>query len=334
MNLELLRRRLAARRGDLSKLKVAVLMGGMSAEREIALVSGNSVAKELADGGYHTQAIEVTPENLIPPALLSLANSTDSLILTTMHGTLGEDGNYQGLFGLLNIPYVSADVRGSALAMDKIISKRLFDRFGIPTPRYWVLDRGNDVRSDIPPEIFALVAKPPRQGSSVGIRMVGNNDAGWATIAELHQFYNPLLVEERIDGRELTVGIIGHAHEAIVLPPVEISPLQGFYDYEAKYSEGGSEYACPAKLDTQITGLIQNHAETIYRELGLAPYARIDLLLKDNGQPTYLEANTLPGFTPLSLLPMAAKAAGIKFLELLELLMLCALERYEAKGQS
>jgi D-alanine-D-alanine ligase len=142
-----------------------------------------------------------------------------------------------------------------------------------------------------------------------------------------------MLVEERIHGRELTAGVIGPSREAVALPLVEIAPKQGFYDYTAKYTAGQSVYTCPAQIDAAATALIQRHALALYRELDLEPYARIDCLLDAAGRPWFLEANTLPGFTALSLLPQAAKAAGIEFGELLELLMLCALERHEAQGR-
>jgi D-alanine-D-alanine ligase len=166
--------------------------------------------------------------------------------------------------------------------------------------------------------------------------MVTNDDSGWKCIEKQVEQFGTMIVEERIHGRELTAGVIGHEDEPIALPLVEISPkAREFYDYRAKYTEGETQYICPATVEDAVTRRIQEYALTIYVELSLEPYARIDCILDGQGAPWFLEANTLPGFTPLSLLPRAAAAAGIGFAELLELLMLIALERHEhQRGES
>jgi D-alanine-D-alanine ligase len=347
------------------KLNVVVLAGGGSSEREVSLVSGEAVARQLARLGYGAQMLELGADDIsisrllqpgaqtVPaldtgaalqgralsaesggesPALFERMRGVD-LVFTTMHGARGENGAWQGLLELLGAPYVSAGVKGSAVAMDKLLAKYIMERLGVPTPRYWLALPGLGCRGEVPADVTELVAKPVDQGSSVGIEMVANDDAGWARIAEQVSRFGRMLVEERIHGRELTAGVIGPSREAVALPLVEIAPQHGFYDYIAKYTAGQSEYTCPAQIDAAAAALIQRHALTIYRELDLEPYARLDCLLDAAGQPWFLEANTLPGFTALSLLPRAAQAAGIEFGELLELLMLCALERHELQGR-
>jgi len=347
-------------------LRLTVLAGGSSSEREVSLVSGRAVARALADEGYATELVTVGQDDLSYAAELqqpaaarrldssgsesaaeqaALARDESSgvvqylrqtqLVFTTMHGTRGEDGVWQGVLELTGVPYVSADVRGSALAMDKLVSKRLFQQLGIPTPRYWVERRRQTCRGEVPAEIRHLVAKPVAQGSSVGIEMIDNDGDGWTAVEKLVKEFGTMLIEERIAGRELTAAIIGPGGEAVSLPLVEIKPLKrGFYDYTAKYIKGETEYLCPAPVSEETAELVHRHARTIYDEFGLAPYARIDCILDSLGTPWFLEANTLPGFTPLSLVPQAAAAAGIGFGELLEMLMLVALERWEAANRS
>ena len=359
MKLDSLRGRLAARRDEIRRLAIGVLAGGGSNERDVSLISGRAVAKALQEAGYRAELLSVSPDNLtlelqpsvdaagsealpegdnaIEPAgetsLVTNALKRVGMVVTTMHGTKGEDGVWQGLLELLGVPYVSAGVKGSALAMDKLVSKRLFTQLGIPTPDYWVCDRGQRFAGVVPESVDELVAKPVAEGSSVGIAMVGNNADGWAVIEGLAVKYGRMLVEKRIYGKELTAGVIGHSDEPISLPLVEIKPTKReFYDFTAKYTKGETEYECPADLAPVLAQRVQEHARTIFREFELAPYARVDCLLDEAGTPWFLEANTLPGFTPLSLLPQAAQAVGIGFAELVELVMLIALERSEARG--
>jgi D-alanine-D-alanine ligase len=357
-----LRARLEGRRGELSALRVAVLAGGGSSEREVSLRSGRAVLNALLASGHQAELLELSPDNLtlepgaepaefaplvaetsggFAPAVhgapLASGNSSAlqvirqcDIVLTMLHGSHGENGAWQGLLELARVPYVSAGVKGSALAMDKIVSKRLFEQLSIPTPRWWVAHKDAEV-PEIPPDVLELVAKPPLEGSSVGIEMVPNDSVGWSRIRKLNERYDRLLIEERIKGRELTVGLIGASSDPVALPIVEIVAGNEYYDYEAKYG-GKSSYICPADLAPTAARSISAYATTVYREFDLGPFARVDCLLDEQEQPWFLEANTLPGFTELSLLPMAAKAAGIEMGELLDLLMLCALERNEAHG--
>jgi D-alanine-D-alanine ligase len=362
VSVALLRERLASACAQLGRCRVAVLAGGSSAEREISLVSGRAVYDTLKGSGYTSALVAIAEHGLAVDKSLSVgleklaglpgekshnaalaAAAVEAgivpllqdiqMVFTTMHGTCGEDGVWQGLLELLDVPYVSAGVKGSAIAMDKLISKRLFQQLGIPTPRYWVIRQQHNCRPEVPSEIRGLVAKPVNQGSSVGIALVENDDAGWAQIMELAGQYDPLLIEERIYGRELTAAVIGPPDLPVPLPLVEIRPQHEFYSYVAKYTKGGSNYLCPAPVNENTTWLVQQHAAAIFREFELSPYARIDCLLDEEGVPWFIEANTLPGFTNLSLLPMAAKAAGIEFAELIEMLMAIAWERYKAREE-
>ena len=359
MTLEGLRSRLHSRQADMRALRIAVLAGGSSRERDVSLVSGDAVASALIDAGYQAELLSVNPDDFTFERTLSdgrqpaklpaedqqaqalrLADSGGGiaqylrggqLVFTTMHGTRGEDGVWQGVLELLDVPYVSAGVKGSALGMDKLVSKRLFEQLGIPTPRYWVWRAERPCQGDVPAEVIELVAKPVAQGSSVGIAMIANDADGWRKVEQLSREFGTMIIEQRIQGRELTAAIIGHSAEPRALPLVEIRPVSHeFYDYGAKYTEDETDYVCPAPVAEAAVTLVKQHAATIYRELDLGPYARIDCILDAAGVPWFLEANTLPGFTPLSLLPQAAAAVGVGFGELLELLILLALERWEA----
>lgn len=359
MTLESLRSRLRGRQADLRGMRIAVLAGGGSRERDVSLVSGNAVASALISAGYRAELLSVNQDDFTFERVLSaadtggalpvgraddsavaLARSAESitqylrqgqLVFTTMHGTRGEDGVWQGVLELLGVPYVSASVKGSALGMDKLASKRLFSQLGVPTPKYWVYRPEQPCRAEVPADVGELVAKPVAQGSSVGIAMIANDGAGWERVAELAAEFGTMIIEQRIVGRELTAAVIGHVGQPVVLPLVEIRPVSSdFYDYGAKYTEGETEYLCPAPVPDDVVETVNYHAVTAYRELELAPYARLDCILDNAGVPWFLEANTLPGFTPLSLVPQAAAAVGIEFTELLELLMLLALERWES----
>ena len=354
----MLRERYARACAQIKGLPIAVLAGGGSAEREVSLVSGHAVFDALQLSGHHAVLVAVALsgleldistsaglEKLQGKGSPELSSSTGfvpivpairsaGVVFTTLHGTRGEDGVWQGLLELVGVPYVSAGVKGSALAMDKLVSKRLFEQLGIPTPRYWLIRGQQGCREEVPGDVRWLVAKPVSQGSSVGIALVENDDAGWAQIMELAERFDPLLVEERIYGRELTAAVIGPPDMPVALPLVEIEPQREFYDYTAKYTKGASNYICPTRLDENIARLVQQHATTIFREFELSPYARIDCLLDEEGVPWFIEANTLPGFTKLSLLPMAAKAVGLEFAELVELLMAIAWERHTQRRET
>jgi D-alanine-D-alanine ligase len=333
---------------------VVVLAGGSSAEREVSLRSGEAVHAAAAQQGLAAElalvpmaaplalgrlqagaALRATAGSQHPVDVLSAAMtaSRPPIVFTTLHGAAGENGTWQGLLELLNVPYVSCGVRGSAVAMDKLLTKRIASQLGIRTPRWWVVRRGRE-HPRVPEYITELVVKPVAEGSSVGVCMTENSDTGWTAVAELSRQYDPLLVEQRIRGRELTLAVIGHAQDPIVLPLIEIKPRRGFYDYERKYTAGASDYECPAEVDPAVAGQIASDALKLYSELDLGPMSRFDILLDTEGRSWFLEVNTLPGFTETSLVPKAASAAGIDFDELLQLLMLCAVERWEGRQRA
>jgi D-alanine--D-alanine ligase len=360
VSLDALRRRTASRKTELQSRRIIVLAGGSSSEREVSLNSGLSVVAALQKSGYHAQLAEIDAKH--PLLLRAEAGSEDLLELTALcdtaqsgsddvwsarpplivsmlHGSHGENGSWQGLLELLDLPHTSAGVKGSAVAMDKVISKRLFESLGVPTPSWTVLSSSASENSDQDAwrgqtsskslKASRLVGKPVSEGSSVGLLIFDNTPAGWEEARRHSRRHGELLVEEHISGRELTIAVLGPSGEASALPLVEIRPAGDVYDYEHKYTAGASEYICPADIDPRAAELIVEDSLLIYRSLSLEPCARMDLLLDQQGQWYFLEANTLPGFTQTSLLPKAAQAAGLTYTELIELLMLCALERWE-----
>ncbi len=216
--------------------------------------------------------------------------------------------------------------------MDKYLTKLLLVSQGIPTPRWWVLADGESCRGLVPAELDRLVGKPVDQGSSVGVRIVNNDDAGWRELEEIARQYRRILVEEYIAGKEVTAAVVGPTEDPVALPLVMIDPSRSFYDYTAKYTSGVTEYICPAPVEDGLAAKVKREAQVIYTLLDLEPYARIDCMVADSGKHYFLEANTLPGFTVHSLLPKAARAAGLDFTGLLEFLLCAAIERHEREG--
>ena len=287
---------------NLKDLHLVVLMGGPGSEREVSLRSGAAVARAFRGGGYRVTEVDVQgPEFQLPPG-------TD-LCINMIHGTFGEDGQIQSILDRRGIAYTGEGEAGSRIAFDKLSSKKLFVAAGVPTPRWEVLAPGAKPTLPLP-----VVVKAPREGSSVGVHLVreaGQLDAALADCANLDR---EILVEELIEGRELTVGVVGDRALAVV----EIRPHEGFYDYAHKYTKGASEYFCPAPLDEATTRRVQQTALAAHRALGLEVYSRVDILLRADGEPFVLETNTIPGMTETSLLPKAAAAVGVDFLALCE----------------
>jgi D-alanine-D-alanine ligase len=286
--------------------KIAVLMGGPGSERDVSLATGRGVAKALRSLGSEVSEVDVKGADFDLPADIELA-------FLTIHGTFGEDGQIQQILEERGVPYTGEDVEGSALAFDKIRSKEVFKQHDVPTPYWQTINVGQRPTIPIP-----VVIKAPRQGSTVGVHIIRNEREIDAAIADASTYDRELLVEKFIPGRELTVGILGDQ----VLPIIEIIPKGGFYDFTNKYpflnpsAGGAAEHVCPAKIDSQKTDEIQKLALRAFRALGLKVYARVDVLLPDDGAATVLEANTIPGMTEASLLPEAAAVAGISYPEL------------------
>ena len=292
----------------LQGIKVAVLMGGPGAEREVSLASGKAVLKALQESGLDAVAVDVTgPE-------IDLPDGT-GLAFNVIHGTFGEDGQLQDILEKRGVPYTGARSASSKLAIHKSLAKEKFLAAGVPTPRSETVDLS--AGAAIPATIrVPLVIKPPLEGSSVGIQIVRTEDELDAAMQKAAASYDEVLVEEFVEGMELTVGILDGAP----LPIVRITPPAGVYDMASKYpwlSGGqGSQYECPADLDLETTMAVQAAALAAHRALGIEIYSRVDVLLDSGNRPFVLEANTIPGMTETSLLPKAAAAAGISFPEL------------------
>jgi D-alanine-D-alanine ligase len=286
--------------------KIAVLMGGPGSERDVSLATARGVSKALRSLGIEVVEVDVRDEHFDLPENVDLA-------FITIHGTFGEDGQLQRILELRGIPYTGDGVAESALAFDKIRSKRKFRELGVTTPDWEVIQAGQRPKLPLP-----LVIKPPRQGSTVGVVVVKTERELESAHAEAAKYDRELLVEKYIPGRELTIGVVGEE----VLPVLEIIPKGGFYDFNTKYPflnpEAGAsaEHVCPAKIGDEKTGEIQQMAMRAFRSLGLRVYGRVDVVFPDTGEPFVLEVNTIPGMTEASLLPEAAAAAGITYVDL------------------
>ena len=280
--------------------KVAVLMGGFSAERDVSLKSGAAVAKGLRDAGYQIVDVDVRDADWVMPDGVTHA-------FIALHGTYGEDGGVQTRLEDLGVTYTGAGPESSRIAFDKLLSKARFIEAGVSTPEFAVIREGDACPFELP-----VVVKPPCQGSSIGLYIV-ESDEDWARCnSEVWQYGDEQLVETFVSGRELTVGLVGDQ----VLPVIEIIPESGRYDYESKYTSGRTEYQVPARLSESQTLECQELAKKAYDVLDCRGMGRVDVLLGDDSRFYVLEVNTLPGFTATSLLPKAAAAAGMNFSEL------------------
>jgi D-alanine-D-alanine ligase len=296
------------------KLEITVMLGGPSAEREVSLRSGAAVAKALRSLGHAVHELDPREEAWVLPA------GTDVVFLA-LHGTYGEDGTVQRRLDELGALYTGCDAEASRVAFDKVRTKQRCLEAGVPTARHLVLDSGKIPwpKNWRPP----LVVKPVRQGSSVGLQFVDRTEDWGAALAEALKFDSEVLVEEKIIGRETTVGILGGE----ALPVVEVRPKTGSYDYQNKYTAGRTEYFCPADFDAATTRRIQAAAAGAFRAIGGRDYARVDVMVGADGEPIVLEVNTLPGMTETSLLPKAAAAAGLNYAQLCQRMVELALNR-------
>lgn len=291
---------------DISGQKIVVLKGGPGSEREVSLKTAESVAEALRSLNAVVEEIDVKDPAFTVPV--------DALIaFNTIHGTFGEDGQLQSLLEERGVRYTGAGVLTSQIAFDKARTKERFVASGVLTPhsQNFRLDGSEPLQLALP-----IVVKPPREGSSVGVHIVHTNEELAAALADAKQFGNETLVEEFIEGKELTIGVLGDQ----VLPVIHIEPADGFYDISNKYpwltGKGKTFYHCPADLDEVTTHAVQNMALAAFRAAGTEVYGRVDCLLTAAGEPYILEINTIPGMTSTSLLPKAALAAGITFPQL------------------
>ncbi|MEY2491612.1 MAG: D-alanine-D-alanine ligase [Verrucomicrobiota bacterium] len=302
--------------------KIAVLMGGPGSERDVSLATGRGVANALRSLGTEVVEVDVRDENFELPGDVNLA-------FLTIHGTFGEDGQLQEILERRGIPYTGDGVRESRTAFDKIESKKKFETAAVPTPQW------ETIRADERPTFsLPFVIKPPRQGSTVGVHIIKRAEQIEKALAEAAQYDDELLVEKFVPGRELTIGVLGNQ----ALPILEIIPKGGFYDFNNKYpflnpqAGGGAEHVCPAMIDEEKTREIRELALRAFRALGLQVYARVDVLLPEDGAATVLEINTIPGMTEASLLPEAAAAAGISYSDLCLRIIEFSLARQEGRG--
>ncbi len=314
----------------MKKLNVALLAGGISSEREVSLHSGEQVYEALDKEKYNITRYD--PKTDLNRLVADAPNIDLALII--LHGPYGEDGTVQGLLDLLDIPYQGSGVLGSAIAMNKLVSKQLYERSGLPVPPYVVVNH-NDV---IDPEEYIeslglpLVVKPVKGGSSVGISIVKSKESITIAINEAFVHDDTILIESYIDGIELTAGVIGN-NNLEALPIIEIVPDEEheFFDYEAKYTAGITREICPARINEALTAKAQAYAKMAHSSLFCKGYSRTDMILK-NQEIYIIETNTIPGMTATSLLPLAAGTAGIGFSQLLDKLIELSMEKHNFRA--
>jgi D-alanine-D-alanine ligase len=337
-------------------VKVALLMGGRSAERDISLRTGAGIAQALERLGHEAVAIDAANGHRLGPGELKAAltaggaapvtedrsvaavsaravSEADAVneaevVFLALHGGAGENGTVQGLLELAHKPYTGSNVLASALAMNKAMSKRVFEREGIATPP-WLLVSSRE-RRDVDTTALGgwpLVVKPNEQGSSVALSFVNRPEELGPALDLAFEYGEEVLVERFIPGRELTVAVLGEE----ALPLVEIRPKGGHYDYESKYTAGRSDYFCPADLPTAVAERIQALGVRAAKSLGCSGVCRVDFRLDPAGEAYCLEVNTIPGMTPTSLVPMAAKARGMSYDQLVQRMLDLALSDWRRR---
>jgi len=332
-------------------MKVSVLMGGRSSEREISLRTGRGIAQALRNLGHEVSSVDTASGRLLPageeesaelpPAAVREIARTASImnesrvvteaevIFLALHGGEGEDGTIQALLDLTGKPYTGSGVLASALAMDKAMSKKVFVHEGVPTPEWQLVNTAAPL-----PEVdvarlggYPIVVKPNAEGSTVGLTIVTGAEQLPEAIREAGRYDVNVLIERFIPGRELTVAVLGDD----VLPIVEIRPRHGHYDYEAKYTKGGSEYFCPADLSPAVTARVMELGKRAADALGCRGASRVDFRLAPDEEAYCLEVNTIPGMTPTSLVPMAAKARGMSYDQLVQRMLELALDEHRSR---
>jgi len=303
----------------MSKVRVAVVMGGPSAEREVSIESGQAVMRALATLGHDAQSIDF--DGRFVDALREIR---PDVVFNALHGTGGEDGTIQGVLEWLGIPYTGSDLISCALAMDKHITKKLLAAEGLPTPAWDTFDLAGGTLPLLPGSLnLPLVVKPRSSGSSAGVSIVRTHEEWTKAMINVAPRTTQVVAEEFIPGREFSSAVLGEE----ALPLVEIIASDEFYSYDAKYKPGGSRHLVPAPIDGDLTARLQMLALSVHRMLGLRDYSRTDFIVTKEGRPYILEINALPGLTPLSLFPDEARAAGISFEALIERLLQFALGR-------
>ena len=313
-------------------MKIVVLAGGLSPERNVSLSTGTMVTEALRGQGHRAALVDLyfgleddASPSLFGPNVLELCRLADVVFLA-LHGACGEDGRVQAAFDLLGIPYTGAGYLGSAIAMDKDLTKRLVADV-VNTPGWKMVDvRAEDIDGLVASARLPLVVKPVASGSSIGVSIVHTPEELRRALTDALALGGRTVLEEYVKGRELQVGIL----EDEALPAIEIIPKQGFYDYENKYQPGAAEEVCPADISPETEAKLRSAAVRVYETLGLSVYSRADFILDGAGEIWFLEINTLPGMTPTSLLPQEAAAVGIGYSALCERIVHASLKARRA----
>ncbi len=294
-------------------LKVAVVMGGPSAEREVSIESGTCVMRALTALGHDARSLDFDARFV--DAIREIA---PDVVFNALHGPGGEDGTIQGILDWMRVPYTGSGVAACAIAMDKHITKKLLAAEGLPTPAWDTFDLAGGTLPLLPGSLnLPLVAKPRSSGSSAGVVIVKTHEAWTKAMIEASSRTPEILAEEFVPGREFSCGVLGEE----ALPVVEVVSSDEFYSYDAKYKPGGSRHLIPAPIDHDLTARLQTLALSVHRLIGLRDYSRTDFIVTEQGRPTILEVNALPGMTPQSLLPDEAQHAGISYEALVERLL-------------
>lgn len=305
--------------------KVGVLFGGRSSEREVSIMSGTGVLNALRARGVDAHAFDPATQSLG-----ELETAKFERVFIALHGRGGEDGSIQGVLETLRIPYTGSGVQASAIAIDKVFTKRIWETLKLPTPRYRVIESGERAHlNEVADELrLPLIVKPPNEGSTIGISRVRGYSGMTEAIQLARKYDDVVLAEEFIDGQELTCAILGHGSQAEALPLVEIRAPDANYDYHNKYFGEETKYLCPAPIDAALSATIRNLSVRAYNALGARGWGRIDIMLSRRDEPYLLELNTSPGMTSHSLVPIAARATGINYEDLaLRILSLATLDQ-------
>ena len=303
-------------RRKLKGKRIAVLMGGTSGERAVSLRSGRNVLNALRRQGLEAEGLDPADPDFVE----RLMRGGFDIAFIALHGRGGEDGTIQGLLEVLGIPYTGSGVLASALAMNKVAAKRIFLSTGVPTPKFATIDPGGDIELQCQEAVellgLPIVVKPTSEGSSLGVTIVRSAEDLPAVVRKTIAEYRDVFLEEFIPGREVTVGVLGTGDGAWALPILELRPKKEFYDYEAKYTRGETEFVIPARVGRRVEKKVKELALKVHRLIGCRGFSRVDLVIKDSRRPYVLEINTLPGLTDMSDLPAEAEAVGISYDEL------------------
>jgi D-alanine-D-alanine ligase len=303
-------------------MKIAILSGGDSPEREISIKSGQQVYKALSEKSHQLKLFDPAEKDFAG----KLIRFNPECVFVALHGNTGEGGEMQGFLEILNLPYTGSDTASSSLCMNKITAKKILKSEGLPTPEFIVMKKGGDISV---PFDLPVVIKPASLGSTIGIEIVKDIKKLKDAVSNCFRLDREVFMEKYIKGKEIAAGILGN-EEIELLPVIEISTKTGFYDYDAKYIQGKSQHIIPARLPAKTMDKINEITERTYKTLGCSGFARIDMMVEGEN-PYIIEINTIPGLTETSLLPDAAKKQGISFSELCEKIINLAMEKWAEK---